>query len=186
MSRPLLLIVTGPPGAGKTTLARKIAREFRLPLIAKDDIKETLFDTLGWKDREWSKQLGGATYELIYYFVETLLSAGQSLIVESNFSEGATPRFRAWQTKYDLAILRILLQCDRAILLERFKSRWSSGERHPGHVDHESSDAEIAAILERNERALDLDSMLIEIDTTNFEAIDYAGLFDAVRRAMLS
>ena len=58
MTRPLLIVVTGAPCAGKTTLARRIAETFRLPLIAKDDIKESLFDSLGWKDREWSKQLG--------------------------------------------------------------------------------------------------------------------------------
>lgn len=58
----VLIIVLGPPCAGKTTLARRIAQEFQLPLIAKDDIKESLFDSLGWRDREWSKKLGRATF----------------------------------------------------------------------------------------------------------------------------
>ena len=57
-------IVTGPPGAGKSTLAEYLARELCLPLISKDGIKEILFDTLGWHDREWSKKLGHASFEL--------------------------------------------------------------------------------------------------------------------------
>lgn len=52
MSKISLIIITGLPGTGKTTLGRKLAEEFRLPFISKDDIKEFLFDNLGWKDRE--------------------------------------------------------------------------------------------------------------------------------------
>ena len=34
--------MTGPPGSGKTTLARPLAQRLRLPLLSKDDIKEAL------------------------------------------------------------------------------------------------------------------------------------------------
>ena len=44
MEAPLVVVVTGPPAAGKTTVAREIARSLRLPLVAKDTIKEALFD----------------------------------------------------------------------------------------------------------------------------------------------
>lgn len=48
---PQVILVNGLPATGKTTLARRIATDLRLPLLAKDAIKETLFDTLGWSDR---------------------------------------------------------------------------------------------------------------------------------------
>ena len=35
------VLVAGPPGAGKTTLAAPLAAELELPLIANDPIKET-------------------------------------------------------------------------------------------------------------------------------------------------
>ena len=57
---PRLLIVNGLPGSGKTTLSRELAPRLGLPLISKDDIKELLFDQLGWSDREQSKRFGGA------------------------------------------------------------------------------------------------------------------------------
>src|SRR5213079_1899630 len=82
---PLLIIVSGPRCTGKTTLARGIAAELGLPLITKDGIKELLFDSLGWSDRDWSRRLGRATYPLLYYFVEAQLRAGRSHVVESNF-----------------------------------------------------------------------------------------------------
>ncbi|HEX8858768.1 MAG TPA: AAA family ATPase [Actinomycetes bacterium] len=46
-----LVLVTGPPASGKTTLARPLAFSLGLPLLGKDTIKEALFDTLGNGDR---------------------------------------------------------------------------------------------------------------------------------------
>src|ERR671929_100801 len=86
MPKPLLLIVSGPPAAGKTTLGRRIARDLQLPFIAKDDIKETLFERLGWGDLALSRQFGRASYDLLYLFAEAQLMAGRSLALESNFS----------------------------------------------------------------------------------------------------
>ena len=51
------VIITGPPASGKTSLGIKLVTELKLPFIFKDGIKELLFDSLGWKDRDWSKNL---------------------------------------------------------------------------------------------------------------------------------
>jgi predicted kinase len=185
MTRPLLIIVTGAPCAGKTTLARRIADKFRLPLIAKDDIKESLFDSLGWKDREWSKQLGRATMRLLFYFVESQLAPGGSCIVESNFRvEMVAAEFRALQAKHDFVSVQVVLKCERDVLAQRFRARWNSGARHPGHVDHLSSDEEVAAILESDHQAMNPGGHVIEIDATDFDKIDYAGLFCAIESAI--
>ena len=185
MTRPLLIIVTGAPCAGKTTLARRIAQEFRLPLIAKDDIKESLFDSLGWKDREWSKQLGRATMHLLFYFAETQLAAGRSCIVESNFrADMATEEFRALQAKHNFVPLQVVLKCERDMLAQRFRARWDSGTRHPGHVDHLSSDEELAAIINSDYQAMDIGGQVIEVDTTDLNQVDYTNLFETIESAM--
>ena len=44
--RPLVLIISGPPCTGKTTLARRLATDLGLPLMCKDTIKEVLFERL--------------------------------------------------------------------------------------------------------------------------------------------
>jgi len=83
---PVLVVVTGPPGASKSTLARVLANELRLPLVSKDDVKETLFESLGWSDRDWSRRLGAAAYDLLFLVAGELLRSGVSAIVEANFA----------------------------------------------------------------------------------------------------
>ena len=81
-----IVLVTGPPASGKTFVARLLADRLGLPLIEKDAIKETLFDSLGTGDAAWSQRLGRATSPLIYWAVELHLKARRTAIVESNFA----------------------------------------------------------------------------------------------------
>lgn len=153
-----------------------------LPLIVKDDIKELLFDDLGWSDCEWSKKLGRATYPLIYYFVETQLSAGNYLIVKSNFEpQFATSVFAEQKRKYPFEPFQIQCQAKGTLLIERFKKRSESGARHPGHVDHITYGQVRPVLLKGKLDRLDIGGTVANIDTTNFEKIDYSGLLNKIR-----
>jgi predicted kinase len=55
-----LLVVTGAPATGKSTIATRLATTLGWPLLAKDDLKEALFDVLGTGDRQWSRRLSDA------------------------------------------------------------------------------------------------------------------------------
>ena len=85
MSENLMIIITGAPGTGKTTLSKNLAKKFNLSVINKDEIKELLFDNLGIKDMEWALQLGVTSFYLTFFFVEKLLLTGKPFIVEGNF-----------------------------------------------------------------------------------------------------
>lgn len=61
-----------------------------------DLFKESLFDSLGWRDRDWSRRLGGASMALLFRSAEALLEAGQLVALESNFYPAwDTPQLRA-------------------------------------------------------------------------------------------
>ena len=50
----MIILVAGPSGVGKTTLAKKLAERLNLPVIHKDDLKEILFETVGSSTPEQS------------------------------------------------------------------------------------------------------------------------------------
>ncbi|HEY1564946.1 MAG TPA: ATP-binding protein [Gaiellaceae bacterium] len=160
MGGPLLVIVAGAPAAGKTTVARGIATRLRLPLIAKDTIKEALFDGLGAGDLAWSQRLGEATYLAMLALAEESVTVGASLIVEANFVRGGdfAKRLAALPARF----VQVHCSAPLEVLVERYGSR----ERHPGHVDSQRIGALREAVETGRHDPLDLPGETIRIDTT--------------------
>jgi predicted kinase len=171
----LLVVVTGPPAAGKTTIARGIAARLRLPLIAKDTIKEALFDGLGTGDLAWSQRLGTATYLAMLALVEESVTAGASVVVEANFVRGAEARLAAVPARF----VQVHCSAPLDVLLERYRQR----ERHPGHVDAERIDALREAVESGRHDPLELPGEAIGLDTS--EEVDVDAVVRRIRRAEL-
>lgn len=181
MPTPLLIIVTGPPCSGKTTLGKRLAQELHLPFIHKDGIKERLFDTLGWSDRPWSKQLGLASFQVLSYFVEALLQVGCSFIVEANFDPAiGSSEYLALKAQYNFEPLQILCHTEGQTLFQRFMQRSESSERHPGHGDYLYYEEFKAGLLRGRLDPMEIGGTIVEVDTTDFARLNYAKLVEAV------
>jgi predicted kinase len=179
---PLLVIITGAPGTGKTTVGRHLSEQHHLPVVSKDGIKEILFDDLGWRDREWSRTLSAASLDLLFYVLSVELGVGRSTIVESNFDpEFDTERFLALKRACPFLPFQIVCHTDPDILAERYAHRAESSERHPGHVDHVLVNELDPVALQRRHSALDIGGTLVEVNTTDFDAIDYSAISQAIR-----
>ncbi len=185
MSRTVVILVTGIPCTGKSTLARRLARDLGLPLVSRDDIKEVLFDDLGWKDRDWSKKLGIASWHLLYYFVELLLGTWQPFVVENYFKpDFDSQKFRDLRARHDFQALQIRCTTDGETLFERFKRRSESGQRHRGHTDHENYAEFEKRLITGTVDVLDIGGQTLEVDATDWQGIDYAALLTAVKRRL--
>jgi adenylate kinase family enzyme len=182
MPEAVLVLISGPPGAGKTTLGAKIARELGFPFLNKDGIKELLFDTLGVKDREWSRQLGIASSVLLFHVIERQLAAGQSLVAESAFQTVYdAPRLKGLQEQYSFQTVEVHCTAETEALLARFVRRAQSAERHPGHGE-QGQPEELRANLERGVYApLSLPGEALMVDTTDFATIDHQRLMQQLR-----
>lgn len=181
---PVLLIISGAPASGKTTLGRRLASDLHLPFFTKDDFKERLFDHLGWHDRERSSRLGIASYALLYYAVGACLAAGQSVAAESNFqSEVATSEFLRLRDHYPFLPIQVLCWAPEAVLRARFRAR--GGIRHPGHVDDQVSDDDLGSVLRGGRyEPLAIGGTVIEVETTHPEQVDYRTILEQVQSAV--
>jgi predicted kinase len=160
------------PSSGKTTVAEALAYDLRLPLVAKDEIKESLYDTLGAGDVSWSGRLGGAAYGILFALARAMLASGVSLIVEANFFRDHAHDFESLP---EHRLVQIHCSAPLDVLLERYARR----VRHPGHHDAEKI-AEVPGRYESGTHSpLDLDGELIELDTA--EAVDLGAVAARVR-----
>ena len=133
-TRRILILVTGPSGVGKTTLARALSRELRLPAFHKDDLKETLFDVLPDRSPEERAQFGIASFVLLEGIARAVLPYG-SAIVEANFHGGiASEGWRALIAETEVEAFVIELTAPLEVLTERIIGRIEAGLRHPGHT----------------------------------------------------
>lgn len=174
MNGALIIVITGLPCTGKTTLGRYVACALNLPFIHKDGIKESLFDSLGWRDRDWSRKLGVATYSVLDYLLSVLMPVGVSFVVESNFDpDKAGARLAFLVEQHGYSSVQILCKADGATLMQRFRARSESGDRHPGHVDNTNLDELVPQLLKGRLDPLALAGPLIEVDTTSLALLDY-------------
>ena len=129
-----LIIITGLPGTGKTTLASMLAQRHGLPLVCKDTIKEPLMDVLG--SGVTSRALSDISFAVMFSMAQELLALGHSLILEGNFRsrEHEAPLLAALPPVRP-AIIQVLCSADESERRSRLLQRAGDPARHPGHRD---------------------------------------------------
>ena len=77
-----LIVFSGLPGTGKSTVAEVVGRELSIPVFAKDWLEATLVRSELVASNQ-SRPFGSAGYELMTMLAERQLMLGQSVILDS-------------------------------------------------------------------------------------------------------
>ncbi|HEX7255173.1 MAG TPA: AAA family ATPase [Gaiellaceae bacterium] len=122
MPRPLLVVVSGPPGSGTTTLAHSLARAIPCPAVCRDEIKEGLVHGLA----DYRPAPGDAeayrTLEIFFGVLGYLVNAGVSLIAEAAFQHALwEPGLRPLLDRANVRIVHC--RADSAVVQERIDRR---------------------------------------------------------------
>jgi len=163
-SKPTLVVVSGPSGTGKTTLAHRLAAAVGCPAICRDEIKEGMVHTTPGFVPATGDELTARTLPVFFAVLELLLSAGVTTVAEAAFQD------KVWRPRLEplagLAHFRIVhCTVDAAVAFERSMNRLRDTPTRRAHADPRE-EAEHAA----THRAFDRLSMSvpeIEVDTTD-------------------
>jgi predicted kinase len=126
-----IVLVSGAPGSGKTTLAAQLAEALQMNLIGKDLIKEALWDVFDPPagDLEWSRRLGASAMEVIW----TLAAQSRRAVLEANFRPHSDYE-KAKLTGLSAKLVEVHCWCPPQVAQERYTRRAAQVTHHPAHV----------------------------------------------------
>jgi predicted kinase len=160
MTLPMLIVVSGPAGSGKTTLAHELARAIGCPAICRDEIKEGMVHASGSPFRaEPGNPLTERASTVFFDLLELLLNAGVTVVAEAAFQD------RVWQAHLEARSKRSrvrIIHCrvDEATARQRMVDR----EVRPAHADQSvTTNSTYFATFKR----VSLPVPTIDVNTTN-------------------
>ena len=174
-----LIIVSGFPGTGKTTLSKKLVKKYHYSFLSKDLFKEKLFEEYGFKSVEEKKELDKKAEEMFYENLKYNVENDIDTVVDK-WLQGIN-LIEKFISNKDMTLIFIKLTCNPQVACDRYNKRIISGERLSSYVALNRYPVDTHTVFEKamtveamNEKAsrkfdrTGIDN-LIEIDTSNIE-----------------
>ena len=174
-----LIIVSGFPGTGKTTLSKELLKKYNYSFLSKDLFKEKLFEEYGFKSKEEKKELDKKAEQMFFEKLKNNVDNNVDTIIDK-WLQGISC-VKNILSKKCVNLIFIRLTCYPAIACERYNKRIITGERPSSFIALNHYPIDINTVFEKamttevmEEKAFrsfdesGIDN-LIEIDTSNIE-----------------
>ena len=162
----MLVVVSGPAGSGKTTLAHEIARAIGCPAICRDEIKEGMVHNTPNFVAAKGDELTRRTLPVFFGVLDLLIGAGVTTVAEAAFQD------RVWRPRLEpfggLARIRIVHAVVAAdVAFQRILRRKAQNPLRHAHADPACSDAASQAQAHDAFDRVSIGAPWLEVDTTD-------------------
>lgn len=82
-----IIIFTGAPATGKSSIAEECSKRLGIPVFSKDGFKVQLFEKYGFKNHAEKKKLSLKGEEMLIETIDTFISDNKDIIVDNNFKQ---------------------------------------------------------------------------------------------------
>jgi predicted kinase len=163
---PVLVVVSGPAGSGKTTLAHEIARAIGCPAICRDEIKEGMVhDTPDFVAAK-GDELTTRTLPVFFGVLDLLIRAGVTTVAEAAFQDRVwRPRLEPFDRRARIRVVHAMVAAD--VAFQRILRRRAQNPLRRAHADPAYGDAASQAQAHDAFDRVSIGAPSLEVDTTD-------------------
>ncbi|WP_240729948.1 AAA family ATPase [Halalkalirubrum salinum] len=116
---PQIVVVCGPPGVGKSTVAKRIADRLNADVFRTDVLRKQLFE-----DPEYTNNETDQTYKALFERMNAVVEDGRSAVVDGTFrTRTIRTRARKRAELQDVPFSLVNVTCDESVIKARIDQR---------------------------------------------------------------
>jgi tRNA uridine 5-carbamoylmethylation protein Kti12 len=179
----ILILVSGMPGVGKTSFAKWLSSEMRIPLVCYDHVVEKFLhlSRAVFENDEQFRILRGFPDGFMWFFCEEIMKSSSPLIFEYFFTEQMKEeKLNDLVDKYKYQTINVHLDASTEVAHRRYQERNQNNQSGEGLKRPEISFEQFDKGTKAN-KDFRYGDRIIYVDTTDFSTVSYDDISKKIR-----